>query len=228
MKGPPSSAHVFRAGKRSSRASPVTTSDTGPRRPRLTPIRHRSPATSRAPHNLAGVGGSAVSTSSTSRRINRCGRSPNASSARRAVPNRFVTRGKSASMTFENNSAGPPAATTRRWISATSRTRSTGTVTSIRSRSCLNRVKNARKSGKAIGTVRRPLSKTGGRQQVRTSERRSRRLESRSRYRQRRVLEIGSHPETQMSQPRSRSHSQIRLALRPSHPVGHPTGSTSR
>ena len=43
-----------------------------------------------------GVGGSSVSASSTRRRISRSGRSPNASSARRAVPNRLVTSRKSA------------------------------------------------------------------------------------------------------------------------------------
>ena len=34
---------------------------------------------------------------------------PNASSARRAVPNRFVTSGKSAPFTLVNSNAGPPA-----------------------------------------------------------------------------------------------------------------------
>ena len=58
--------------------------------------------------------------------IRRCGLSPNASCARRAVPNRFVTIGKSAPVTFRNTRAGPPAAITRRWISAASWTGSTG------------------------------------------------------------------------------------------------------
>ena len=81
---------------------------------------------SRAPHSFAGVGGSSVSARWTRRLMNASGRVPNASSARRAVPNRLVTSGKSAPFTLVNSSAGPPAAITRRWISAASRLASTG------------------------------------------------------------------------------------------------------
>ena len=48
---------------------------------------------SRAPQSFAGVGGSSVSARCTRRLIKASGRVPNASSARRAVPNRFVTSG---------------------------------------------------------------------------------------------------------------------------------------
>ncbi len=64
------------------------------------------------PQSLAGVGGMMVSTSSTIRLINWRGRSPKASSARRAVPNRLVTSGKSAPVTLRKTSAGPLAAIT--------------------------------------------------------------------------------------------------------------------
>ena len=67
--------------------------------------------------------------------MNASGRVPNASSARRAVPNRFVTSGKSAPFTFVNSNAGPPAAITRRWISAASSFGSTGALISTSSRS---------------------------------------------------------------------------------------------
>ena len=150
MNGPPSSGQVVSAGRRSSRTSLVTTSPTGPRSPRRSPIRSSSAPTSRAAHSRDGVGGIKVSISSTRRRISRWGRSPKASSARRAVPSRLVTTGKSASATFVNSNAGPPAATTRRWISAASSDRSTGTETSTRSRSRRRRSRNARRSGKDI------------------------------------------------------------------------------
>ena len=69
---------------------------------------------SRAPHSFAGVGGNNVSARWTRRLMNASGRVPKASSARRAVPNRLVTSGKSAPFTFVNSNAGPPAAITRR------------------------------------------------------------------------------------------------------------------
>ena len=94
--GPPSSGQQVSTGSRSSRTSlrhdlrhrPAGRAASG--RSAAPP-----PATSRAPQSLAGVGGSSVSASSTRRRISRPGRRPKASSARRAVPNRFVTSGSS-------------------------------------------------------------------------------------------------------------------------------------
>ena len=115
------------------------------------PTRRRSIATSRAPHSFAGVGGSSVSARWTSRLISCSGRSPNASSARRAVPNRLVTSGKSAPLTLVKSSAGPPAAMTRRWISAASRWASTGAATSTRSSSRRRRSRKARRSGNTQG-----------------------------------------------------------------------------
>ena len=58
------------------------------------PIRRSEPATSRASQSFPGVGGMIVSASSTTRRMNSSGRVPKASSARRAEPNRLVTRGE--------------------------------------------------------------------------------------------------------------------------------------
>ena len=83
------------------------------------PTFSNSRPTSRAPQSFAGVGGSSVSARCTTRLISRSGRSPNAISARRAVPNRLVTSRNREPLTFVNRSAGPPAAMTRRWISAT-------------------------------------------------------------------------------------------------------------
>ena len=74
------------------------------------------------------------------------GRCPKASCARRAVPNRLVTSGKSAPRTLVNSSAGPPAAITRRCISATSRCGSTGVSTTTRSPSPRSRRRKLRKS----------------------------------------------------------------------------------
>ena len=150
MNGPPSSGQVVSAGSASRRTSSVTTAVTGPRAARFSPTRSSSNPTSRAPQSLAGVGGSTVSTSSTRRRISRNGRSPNASSARRAVPNRLVASGNAEPRTFVNSSAGPPAAMTRRWTSAASRCGSTGAATSTRSPSRRSRSRNARRSGKLI------------------------------------------------------------------------------
>ena len=71
------------------------------------------------------------------RLINRSGRRPNASSVRRDVPKRLVTGGNAAPRTFVNSNAGPPAAITRLWISATSWSASTGVSTTARSPSRL-------------------------------------------------------------------------------------------
>ena len=82
-------------------------STTGPFATRRVPTLISSPATSRAPQRPAALGGSSVSASSTSRRTRRIGRSPNASSARRAVPKRLVTSRKSDRATLVKISAGP-------------------------------------------------------------------------------------------------------------------------
>ena len=119
--------------------------------PRVMPTLSSSRPTSRAPHSLPGVGGRSVSASSTSRLISRSGRSPNASSARRAVPNRLVTSRKSAPVTLVKSSAGPPAAITRRWISAASRCGSTGASTVTMSSSRRSWSMNARRSGNDTG-----------------------------------------------------------------------------
>ena len=66
------------------------------------------------------------------------------------VPKRFVTSGKGEPFTRGKKSAGPPAAMTRRWISASSRSgsTSTGTRTSSPARSS-----SARKVGRSAGAV---------------------------------------------------------------------------
>ena len=94
-------------GSRSSRTSDVTTSRTGPAASLRVPTFSRSSPMSRAPQSFAGVGGSMVSARCTTRLMNWSGRVPNASSARLAVPNRFVASGKSAPFTFVNSKAGP-------------------------------------------------------------------------------------------------------------------------
>ena len=148
MNGPPSSGQQVRAGRRSSRISLVRTSVSGARVRDRMPMPSSAPATSRAPQSFAGVGGSSVSASSTRRRMSCSGRVPKASSALRAVPNRFVASGKDAPVTFVKSSAGPPAAMTRRWTSAASRFGSTGASTTARSPSRRSRSMNARRSGK--------------------------------------------------------------------------------
>ena len=70
-------------------------------------MRSASRPRSRAPQSLAGVGGRSVSARWTSRRIRRSGRVPKAISARRAVPKRLVTSGKSRSRTLVKRRAGP-------------------------------------------------------------------------------------------------------------------------
>ena len=119
MNGPPSSGHDVMAGSWSSAAG-TRLWTTGASVTRFMPTFSSSRPTSRAPHNVDGVGGRIVSARWTSRLIRRSGRSPNASSARRAVPNRLVTSRNGEPATLVNSSAGPPAAITRRWISATS------------------------------------------------------------------------------------------------------------
>src|SRR5690606_20744110 len=79
-------------------------------------------------------------------------RSPNASRARAAVPKRLVTSGKSAPSTLRKSRAGPPAAMTRRWISATSSRADTGAVTSTRSPSRRRRASRERRSGSVADT----------------------------------------------------------------------------
>ena len=114
INGPPSSGQHVKAGKSSRFTSLVITSVTGPRVFGTVPMRSKEPATSLASHNLEAVGGNSVSARPTSRLISCSGRVPNANSARRDVPNKFVTSGNDALVTFVNNSAGPPAAITRR------------------------------------------------------------------------------------------------------------------
>ena len=95
MNGPPSSGQHVSTGSRRGRRRGDDLGDRA-RAPPLVPTLSSSPPTSRAPHSFAGVGGSSVSARCTSRLISRSGRVPNASSARRAVPNRFVTSGNAA------------------------------------------------------------------------------------------------------------------------------------
>ena len=80
----------------------------------------------------------------------RPGRRPKASSARRAVPNRLVTSGSSAPRTRVNSSAGPPAAITRRWISAASSRASTSASTTHSSPSLPELVQERAQVGEAV------------------------------------------------------------------------------
>src|SRR5690606_17251874 len=115
----------------------------------------RSNATSRACQRRRGVGGISVSASVTSRSISCRGRVPNASAARSAVPKRFVTSGTLAPRTWRKISAGPPAAITRRWISATSSTGSTGTSISTMSRRSRRAAMKVRRSGNDMACATR-------------------------------------------------------------------------
>ena len=125
--GPPSSGQQVRTGRRSRRTSVLhDLRDRARGGCRRVPTRAASREHVARLPELAGVGGRRVCASSASRRTRRSGRRPKASSARARVPKRFVTSGKSAPRTFVKRSAGPPAAITRRWISAASRRASTG------------------------------------------------------------------------------------------------------
>ena len=152
-KGPPSSGQHVSTGSRSSRGVSAHFSITAPARRRFIPMRAAPFSTSRALHSFAAVGGSAVCASSTARLMNGAALRPNARSARRAVPNRFVTSGKSAPFGFVKRSAGPPAAITRRWISAASRRGSTGASTTARSPSARSASRNDRRSVKRSAVI---------------------------------------------------------------------------
>ena len=154
MNGPPSSGHDVITGSSSRRTSEVTRSTTGPPDARRVPTLSSSRPTSRASHSFAAVGGSSVSARCTRRLISCSGRVPNASSARRAVPNRLVTSRNRDPLTFVKSSAGPPAAITRRWISATSRWGSTDASTVTMALSRRSRSMNERKSGNTVLTTK--------------------------------------------------------------------------
>ena len=120
-----------RAAGRAARRT-VTTSVTGPARRRVVPDPQQLAAPRRGHPTACRASAAAASRPAATMRRSAAGdagRTP--APARRGVPNRLVTSGNAAPFTLVNSSAGPPAAITRRWISATSSTGSTGAAISI-------------------------------------------------------------------------------------------------
>src|SRR5688572_22338260 len=147
-KGPPSSGQLVMIGSRSSAKSLDTTCVIGPDGRSRVPSRASWATRSRSCQSVPSPGGAPRWARAASLRTTSSGRRPNARSTRPCVPNRFVTSGTSAPFTLVKRSAGPPAAITRRWISATSRRASTGTAIVARSPSRRSWSRYARRSGK--------------------------------------------------------------------------------
>jgi len=145
-KRPPSRGQVLSAGSSDSRGGCCTVSQTGPEPSRFIPTFASARNRSRSFHSLPIVGGISSSGSFAARRMSSLGLDPNASSTRRADPKRFVTSGNFAPRGLRKRIAGPFAAMTRRWTSATSRSGSTSASISISSPSRLSTSRNARKS----------------------------------------------------------------------------------
>ena len=125
MKRPPSRGHVLSAGSRDMRGGLSTICVIGPLPRSLAPTRASDASNLRLAHSFPSVGGISSSGSRATSAIKRSGQRPKARSTRDFVPKRLVTSGKSQPRTRRNESAGPPAAITRRWISATSSSQST-------------------------------------------------------------------------------------------------------
>ena len=151
--GPPSSGQQVRHGSRSSAAGSCTCSSTGARETFFMRACSSRKILFRARQTLAGPGGiRSVAMPASSAPISAGGR-PNTRSTRPCVPYRLVSSRMPHPLTFSNSSAGPCCASTRCWITVTSRLAST----SSRMRtSCPQRSSSCTKLSRSGKLIARP------------------------------------------------------------------------